>query len=327
VHITNATKTNLAAPINPMAPIEIGFDRLLSPACITRQTFALTDKRNNTLEHSPTYDPVARVVTLHLFGTLQDGEFYQLRIVTPPTSDPSTGLRAIDGAALDPGEMNVISFKASASAPLPAPPPPVDYCRDIAPIFASKCGTIGVCHGGTEAAAGLRLDTNAGILSTAVGRVAEGANTGPHSTTGDPGVHFGVDMPIIDPGITSTGSGNAGNSWLVYKLLMAYPAAMSTTVSAEACDAGADGGGGNATPVDLSTLHGIAWQPLSDGERATLADLVPGREMPFPGDPGKPASSAQGTLTIAELERVSQWITQTKATTPLVPSSCPMCIP
>ena len=264
------------------------------------------------------------MVTLHLFSPLQDGQFYQLRVVTPPTSDPATGLRAIDGAGLDPAVTNIIPFRASASAPMPPAPPNVDFCRDIEPIFASKCLT-GACHGGAEPAVGLRLDTNAGILSTAVGRVAEGANTGPHSATEDPGLHFGVDMPILDPGLSSMGSGNPANSWLLYKLLMAFPAAQSTTGGAEACDGGADGG--TAIPVDLSGLHGIAWQPLSDGERATLADLVPGREMPFPGDPSLPVSSAQGTLTVAELERVSQWIAQTPAPNPLVPSACPSCIP
>jgi hypothetical protein len=50
---------------------------------------------------------------------------------------------------------------------------------------------------------------------------------------------------------------------------------------------------------------------------------VPGREMPFPILVGAELSQNPLTLSLDELERVSQWIGQTQSGTPLVPSTCP----
>jgi hypothetical protein len=61
---------------------------------------------------------------------------------------------------------------------------------------------------------GLRLDSRASLLNTAIGRVAHEADTGP--IAGRPLVdpaRFGTGMPIIDPG-------NPGTSYLLYKLVI-----------------------------------------------------------------------------------------------------------
>ena len=118
-------------------------------------------------------------------------------------------------------------------------------------------------HGGTAPgpASGLRLDTPAAITATAVGRVSQEANTGAVAGPAPAGAHFGVDMPIINTGDGTGAGGNPGNSWLLYKLLLAVPTAASSA-SVAGCD------GGTTAPTDVSSLHLVAWQPTSDADRA-----------------------------------------------------------
>ena len=61
---------------------------------------------------------------------------------------------------------------ALVSAPLPGAEP-VDYARDVKPIFAAHCTS---CHGPTKPKADLRLDQYA--------RVKEGGNSGSAITPG-----------------------------------------------------------------------------------------------------------------------------------------------
>ena len=49
---------------------------------------------------------------------------------------------------------------------------------------------------------------------------------------------------------------------------------------------------------------------MSDDERATLSNYIPGREMPYPTDPTAPLDSATSPLTGDELDTVSTWIRQ-----------------
>jgi hypothetical protein len=60
-------------------------------------------------------------------------------------------------------------------------------------------------------------------------------------------------------------------------------------------------------------------QPLPDDERARLASLIPGREMPYPDDPNAPLNATTSTLTLQEMEVLSFWIAQQA---PMQPS-CP----
>jgi hypothetical protein len=301
--------TNMKGSLPPGARLEVAFDRLLLPACVTRQTFVLTDKRNNPPMPLPevAYDPVARVVTVIPQAPLQDQQFYQLRIATPQSGTDPNGLRAIDGATLAPGPPTVFTFQVDATLPAPVALPAVDYCRDIVPVLFQKCNGV-QCHIGTSNIAdGLSLSPNASMISTAVGRVSVGANTGPRAAAVPPGLHFGLDMPILDPGTGGATAGDPGNSWLLYKLLMAVPSSQSARL--KECD------GGVATPVDLGSAHAVTWQPLSDHERGILTGMVLGSAMPFPG--------AANPLTMAELERVSRWIGQPRGQgVPLVPASC-----
>ncbi len=302
VHIVGANVGPTQALVSG-APIEIAFDRLLNPLSVTRQTFVLQDLFGNFLVPTPSYDPVSRVVRLCMNSSpaLEADQSYELTILAPSGPTDMAGFRAIDGAGLDPSVSPVIQFPVKLGTTYTgsdacAGATPVDFCSEVLPIFASKCGTA-VCHGGALPAAGLLMTTAQGIQATAVGRVAQGSNTGNNAQSVPPGVAFGVDMPIITPGAP-------GASWLMYKLLLAEPPACSSTSSA-ACDAGAPGVVDNRYPLVTP-----AWTLLSDDERATLASYVQGREMPYPVDPSAPLDLATSPLTGDELDTVSLWIEQ-----------------
>jgi hypothetical protein len=342
VHVVSSNVCPGQAPIALNGRIEVAFDRLLLPNCVTRQTFFLKDKSGNEVAgmaggvYQVAYDPVDRIVTI-LNAQLADGQSYELDIATPANPSDPNGLRAIDGVTLDPAmplapgcassaqSKAALTFVAMASAQPPPAAPTVDFCKDIMPIFAGKCGT-GACHQPLPPpngrAEGLALLSPGDVASTAVGLVAHEANTGARAAAEPPGRLFGVDMPIIDPGSGAQSSGDPGNSWLIYKMLMAVPVATTRTVPATTCS-----DGGAATPTPVTAFHAITPQPLSDSERGILSNLMPGREMPYPVLVGAELSQNGQTLSLDELQRVSRWIGQTQTGTSLVPSTCGMCIP
>jgi len=302
VHIVGANVGPTQSVVSG-APIEIAFDRLLNPLAVTRQTFVLQDLFGNFLVPTPSYDPVSRVARLCLQSSpaLLADQSYQITILPPSGPTDTAGFRAIDGAGLDPSVNPVIEFPvvngpAYVGSDACTGATPVDFCSQVLPMFASKCGGSS-CHGGDLPAAGLLMTTAQGIQATAIGRVAQGSNTGNASQAEPPGIVFGVDMPIITPGAP-------GASWLMYKLLLAEPPACSSTPGTP-CDAGAPGVQDNRYPLVTP-----AWSLLSDSERATLSNYVQGREMPYPVDPSAPLDAATSPLTGDELDTVSLWIMQ-----------------
>ncbi|MGA7123058.1 MAG: Ig-like domain-containing protein [Polyangiaceae bacterium] len=309
--------------------IEFEFDRYLVPATVNRQSFALHSVGGSYPNPPPlvAYDPVARIVTITPQTELEAGQNYVVDIATPASPTDLNGLRAIDGATIA-TKFAKLEFPVGAAggATAQAALPTIDFCNDIFPLLQPCAGPS--CHGGTAPgpASGLRLDTPAAITATAVGRVSQEANTGAVAGPAPAGAHFGVDMPIIDPGDGTGAGGNPGNSWLLYKLLLAVPTAASSA-SVAGCD------GGTTAPTDVSSLHLVAWQPTSDADRANtwlarnaspeLSDYVIGREMPFPADPSADPSKNTAALTIDDLERISRWIAQPTNGQPLVPATCP----
>jgi hypothetical protein len=294
IHIVGQNVSSTQSLV-PNAPIEIAFDRLLDPSSITRQTFLLQDVGGQPLEPTPSYDPVARVVRLCMTDgpALQADQTYRLTLIAPQSPTDPSGLRAIDGAGLDPSVNPVIEFDVVAGTPPTGSDACsgatlVDFCTNVFPkIFQpAGCGTLANCHGVPPSAAGLLMATPQEIQATAIDRVAQGSNTGMQSQAAPPGILFGVDMPIISPD-------NPGNSWMMYKLLLAVPSL--TTV------------GDNLYP-SVSP----AWTVMSDDERATLSNYILGREMPYPTDPSAaPSGSASPTpLTADQLDAVSTWILQ-----------------
>jgi hypothetical protein len=293
VHFTANVGPNEALPLNNS--IELTFDRLLLPLSIVRQTFVLEDIAGNALTPNVAYDPVSRIVSVTPApdAPFTVGQTYQITVATPQSGIP--GLLAIDGATLDPAESPTLTFLISDAVGQTGVTP-VDYCTDINPIFQAKCGGL-VCHSPppeSQQADGLVLTEPWGVTATAIGRVAVGANTGPRPTAEGLSLTFGLDMPIIP----LPGAGGPADSWLMYKLLMAVPSPGPAVPAPE------DGG---------------AVEALSTRERAILASLIPGREMPFPTNPAAPLTAAGAQLTIEQLETVSSWIAEGA----VVPASCP----
>jgi hypothetical protein len=297
-------------PLPANATVELAFDRLLSPLSISRQTFSLHDVDGYYPTPVVAYDPVARIVSLTPLYPLDTNHVFEVDVQVPSGPMDVNGLRSIDGATLAQSPLG-IAFPIGPSdtgALLPSAPV-TDFCRDIYPVFTNKCGMSG-CHGGSLPAAGLSLDSPQGVELTAIGEVAHGADTGPTVSPQPPSITFGTNMPLIDPGVGSPAAGNPADSWLLYKLLMAPPAAVSSTPYAPDCD------GGVLIPPGTGHAHVTPWQPLSQSERDALAAVVSGQAMP------PPSVAADGTentpLSEDELERVSLWIASGAA----VPSTC-----
>jgi hypothetical protein len=275
-------------------PVELAFDRLLLPVTVTRQSIFLSDTRMPPNFFTPTmaYDPVARVVRITPDKPFTVGQTYRVQISSPSSPTDPSGLHAIDGATLDPAlQGKTVEFMVTAAATAPPTPPVIDFCKQVSPQLAS-CGNLTQCHINNKTpAVGLVLSFRdlPATRATAIGRVAEESNTGPVSQGQPASRLFGQDMPIIDPGDGTTG--DPGNSWLLYKTLMASNAAPGLTTTANA--------------------HSVSWTPLSDTERATLSGLIPGREMPIP-----PLAMP---LSVDQLETISLWIAQGAR----VPDTCP----
>ena len=240
--------------------LQIQFDRLLAPVTITRQSILLLDENAPANSPTPTvsYDPVARTVTLGPqagIDWLKPGLAYKVILRGSP-SDPNA-VRAIDGATLynpvgGSGPDIVYGFQvvAEANPPPAVREPAMRFCFDILPIFQRGCAAT-TCHGAprpssdprfggglSSPAAGLVLETSEGVRRTALNRASNGSNTGPLAGQGEPpGRLFGVDMPIID----TRNGGDPGNSWLLYKVLLAPPPPNPTTAIQPAC------GGVNST--------------------------------------------------------------------------------
>jgi hypothetical protein len=311
--------------------LELAFDRLLLPLSVTRQTFPLRDLQGNFVTPNVAYDPVARVVTISTpvddAGScwLAAGQTYRISIASPSDAGDVNGLRAIDGTPYVPPPAAATGYEfqvGQAMNAAPPPPPPIDFCKDVLPIFQARCAG-STCHGPPTApgpyttAAGLALTTNDGVAHTAIGRVAQGSNTGPRAGQAEPPLlQFNVDVPIVDPGSSAAGGGNPGHSWMMYKLLLAQPPAPDAG-AAETCP-GTDVTGAHYLPL---TQLQSTWAD----EHAALSDLVIGREMPFPTNPTAPLDDpTRVALTLDELERVSRWISQPYQVSQ-VPSSCNGC--
>ena len=283
--------------------IQVAFDRYLLPSTVSRQSFQIVDGAHKPLSPDlalvSVYDPVARTITIsgQKQTWLTEGQPYTLVFLIPEGNADQGGLRAIDRATLSPDQALEIPFIVGPKAGTPAEPT-VSFCRDVLPIFASKC-SLSTCHGtGGEAAASLVLDTSAGVGATALRRIAQGSNTGPLSTAPPSGQsRFGVDMPLIDPG-------NPGNSWLMYKVDLARPPGIVDPTDKLACTGGLLE---QKVPFVFAPLAPQAQRAADDIERSILSDFILGREMPFPLVPST-GGYADAPLTFEERETLRIWI-------------------
>jgi hypothetical protein len=276
-------------PLPANGRIELAFDRLLQPASVTRQTFVL-ENAGGTIGFTPTvsYDPVARIVTItpltDASQALKPNESYRVRITTPHDAEDPNGLRAIDGATLASPKPEIVLFSVTDSLPKPPAVPRIDYCRDIDVIFGSKC-SLSTCHGQAPSAAGLLLSPPMGVTSTAIGRVAQGANTGPRAVAEPPSHLFGEDMPIVDQ------ASDPSNSWIMYKVLLATPSpepvttidagagvADATSTESGASEAGGpgDAGAGDGGASEAGAEGGVGSQPVRSPPSTSRARTISG---------------------------------------------------
>lgn len=289
-------------PMPADGAIQIAFDRYLLPATVTRQAVVIIDGANKPLgpDLAPIvlYDPIARTVTLAppKQPWLTEGQPYKVLLPIPEGDSDATGLRAIDRATLFPDQRREIAFFVGPKANAPIEPT-TSFCRDVLPIFVAKC-SLSTCHGGSGdvAAASLVLNTSTGVGATALNRVAQGSNRGPRAGAATPSGHFGIDMPIIDPG-------SPGNSWLMYKIDLASPPVAPLPPPRFACT------NGLLEPevkFVFAPLAQNAQRTADDIERSILSDYILGREMPFPVQ--SVSDYVDEALTFDEREKIRLWI-------------------
>ncbi len=284
--------------------VQLAFDRYLLPSKQVRQSIQIV-----TVGGEPTdppivqYDPVARTVTLSSPNPvgqpwLVEGQTYRVLAGIPETED-GNGFRALDGATLE--APISITFLVGPKQN-PKLDPPVDFCVDVLPIFSAKCSG-SACHSSGDvsrpsvAAASLVLDSSIGVQATAIGRVSQAANTGSRFNPTAPGKVFGVNMPLVDPT-------DPGNSWLLYKILLAPPPASVPAHGTYKCAKAP----ASATPAAPYTPLSPYSEVPSPNEQAVLQDNVLGREMPFPV--AQPTAYESLPLTFAEREMVRVWISK-----------------
>jgi hypothetical protein len=233
------------------ARLELRFDRFLLPSTAVRQSIAffsgaatnVVPEDRSGPEILPSYDPLERVVTFSLppGATLQPNTLYTVQIPVVRGED-ALGFRAFDGTPMAEDEPVHISFRTSnalgTAQPLAAP-----HALDCSELICTALGqddadcglpiTSGCaaahCHGAPDTAPRMGLSlASPHSLADATGRVAHQTETGP--TTGRALANpprFGTAMPVIDPG-------RPGNSYLVYKLLLA-PETYQPSVESDAC--------------------------------------------------------------------------------------------
>ena len=207
-----AANVGVDTPMPADGIIQLTFDRFLNPATINRQGITLRDLFGNP-PGNPLfdYDPITRVVTISNANPgmpfLTEGQSYELAFPISTGEAGAFGLLTIDGVTIDPATPK-IAFPVGPATGNPPTYPTIDFCSDVMPIFRvpilstgaeGACGTA-TCHGLSQppntlqTAQGLVLDTEQGILSTAINVPAEGAATGGTSTVLSPQYTFPVGM-------------------------------------------------------------------------------------------------------------------------------------
>jgi len=230
--------------------LTLTFDRFLLPGDAIRQSICLQPSADPVATAAdckigvflePSYDPVWHRVTYRLptATKLVADTKYWLTVLRPNT-DAATGIRAFDGAPL---EANItLQFDTTLMDPSPTPVDPalLDaekqavseelFCKANActaacadPACASLCAvakslpaTCGGCHSPIEyGGTAMGLDLSGGNrIAAIIGTVAHQTQTGEQADEPDlKPRRLGRAMPHVDPG-------NAGNSYLLYKILI-----------------------------------------------------------------------------------------------------------
>lgn len=190
----------------------------------------------------PSYDPVWHRVTYRLPANapLVSDTKYWLTVLAP-TAGSTFGFRAFDGAPLEKSE--AFQFDTAVMDPAGGPVDPAltdaqkkaaseelfcaasacvaacgmdQACADRCAVARSLPGACGGCHSPLENnAAAMGLDLSGGNrIAAIIGQVAHQTQTGEQASEPDlKPRRLGRAMPQVDPG-------NAGNSYLLYKMLI-----------------------------------------------------------------------------------------------------------
>lgn len=220
--------------------MRIRFDRYLRPASVVRQSVLVTPglfdadsgaPKGPVYFFEPVYDPYERMVVLQLSPRARwiPSTLHLVRLLAPEDESSVTGFQAFDGAPLVDNEEFFFVTGDAVSDPandIDDLRPTVRFCAtdDVDPgsvtipafeVLRDRCASSG-CHGsdGEGPVYGLDLSSSSRILMTTVRVVARQTLTGPSvGPAASNSLRLGDDMARIDPG-------NAGNSYLVYKLLV-----------------------------------------------------------------------------------------------------------
>jgi len=198
--------------------LELRFDRYLLPATAVRQAIALfAGDPENVVFFEPEYDMLERVLLYRLPEgvLLTPGLLYTLRIEVPVEPEDE-GLRAFDGAPLEPGAVPLeFHFRTAQAEPTPTTsgrvvPEVADTCGIMDFFAGGGCGEKS-CHGAAQRM-GISLEFAEGVFRTAIGHVAHETAIGQSAEPLEEPIRLGVNMPIIDPG-------RPDNSYMLYKLI------------------------------------------------------------------------------------------------------------
>ncbi len=237
--------------VQTTSSVRLRFDRFLLPEDAIRQSMCLQSSSDpvptiqdcaNGVFLEPTYDPVRRIVTYRLptMAALVADTKYWLTVLAPTETSPS-GFRAFDGASL--ASNVVLQFTTAKTNPPGGPVDPAlddaakrtvseelfctasacvascgmdDACKGKCAVRKSLPSGCAGCHSAIEnggSVMGLDL-SGANRISAVIGRVANQTQTGGNADEPDTKPRrFGRSMPQIE-------AGNAGNSYLLYKMLI-----------------------------------------------------------------------------------------------------------
>lgn len=216
--------------------MRVRFDRYLRPTSVIRQSVVVTpglidpdsgSPKGPSVFFEPVYDPYERMVVFQLApGARWTPSTLHTAVFEPPEdASDVTGFSAFDGAPLSEEERFSFMTGDAVSDPendVDDQRPRARFCEtDEGPddlpaafeVLRGRCAASG-CHGGSQPVLGLDLGSATAIRDTAVRVVARQTLRG--ASVGAPAAEarrFGEDMPRLDPL-------NAGNSYVVYKLLV-----------------------------------------------------------------------------------------------------------
>lgn len=180
-------------------PIEVEFDRRLSPWSVDRSSVRLRSGAVGEFVF-PSFDPIRRTLIVELTRPLLADTSYVLTLVE---------LIDLDGETLSPSRELVVRAVDANEPPLPAP----FQLAAVLEIFVSRCANAG-CHDATERAADVVLDGPRGLRDTVLGR--RSPQMASSSTLAEGTASGLIDLPIVDATGTSQ---SASRSYLLYKVL------------------------------------------------------------------------------------------------------------